>query len=76
MKYFAIPEDIAEKLGTPIAELGLSTRARNALIRGSIEYVEQLVKMEYDRLLMLRNMGVKTAQEVKGKVKDYGVDCW
>ena len=71
---------IADKLlsgyQTPIAELGLSNRALNSLARGSIEYVEQLVKIDFERLLKMRNIGIVTANEIKGKVKLLGFDCW
>ena len=71
---------IADKLlgnyQTPIVELGLSTRARNALLEGGVEYIEQLIKMEMEQLLRLRNMGKVSIKEIKEKVKAFGFDCW
>ena len=71
-----IDEGIAEKLGTPVAKLGLSKRAINSLTRGNIKYIEQLVKLEIDDLSRLWNMGKVTISEVINKVKEFGLDCW
>ena len=71
-----INEKTAEKLGTPVAELGFSTRALNCMKRADIEYVEQLVKMEIEQLFKLRNFGTVTLHEIKEKLRSFGVDCW
>ncbi|MCL2228667.1 MAG: hypothetical protein FWC00_02430 [Firmicutes bacterium] len=54
---------------TPISELGLSSRAQNALTRGKVEYVEQLMKLSEDDLLRFRGMGEKTLNEIMGAIK-------
>ena len=65
---------VAKKLGTPIDEMGLPTRAVNALHRNGIEYVEQILHFDMKSLLRLRNMGEKTAQEIREKLHalDFG----
>jgi len=71
-----INEATVEKLGTPIVELGLSNRARNALTRNYIDYVEQLIKLEKKRVLIFRNLGNVCFNEIKEKVNALGFDCW
>ena len=70
----SIIDEHESKQKTPLAVLGLSNRAKKSLLRGNIEYVEQLKKLEYKDLLRMRGMGVKTANEIKGKVKLLGFD--
>ena len=60
--------------GTPIEALGLSPRARNCLVRRGIEYIEQLIKLDIDELMRIRNMGKHTAQEIIEKVNRLGID--
>jgi len=67
-----LPQEIIEKLGTPIAELGLSNRALNCLARRNIEYVEELLQFDMKELLRIRNMGKHTAQEIVQKVNALG----
>ncbi|MCL2755691.1 MAG: hypothetical protein FWE45_01415 [Firmicutes bacterium] len=71
--------EIAEKLltgfRTPIETLNLSGRAKNSLMRGGIEYVEQLIKLERRDILRLRNMGEKTFGEIKQKISEMGFNC-
>jgi DNA-directed RNA polymerase subunit alpha len=61
-----------EKLETAIEKLDLSTRAFNCLKRNGIETVEQLLKLEHRKLLNLRNVGEKTAQEIAKKIDELG----
>jgi DNA-directed RNA polymerase alpha subunit len=65
-------EVVAEKLGTPIAKLNLSTRAKNCLRRGGIETIEELLKLERHRFLNMRNMGEKTASEIAQSIIRFG----
>ena len=69
-----IAEPMIEKLGTPITELKLSKRASNCLYRASIEYIEQLIKLDRKELLRLRNLGEHTAKELQDKIKAVGFD--
>jgi serine/threonine protein kinase len=54
---------------TSIAELGLGTRATNALDRANILTVEDLLTMSMRRLLRLRGVGNKTRREISAAVK-------
>jgi len=67
-----ISETVAEKLGTPICELGLSTRPYNALKRHGIKYVEQILKLTFDDLLKIRNFGTVCAKELNEKIAAMG----
>ena len=69
-----ITELIAEKLGTPIAELNLSRRASNCLCRANLESIDQLLKLDYKDLMRLRNLGKHTAREIINRVKELGFD--
>gem|GEM_PF-2253388 len=70
-----IADMLLDEFQTPIEFLGLSSRAKNSLRRGDIEYIEQLVKLEIYDVLRLRNMGEKTFNEIKEKLKQSGF-CW
>jgi len=67
-----IADKLLSEYKTPIDTLGLSSRAKNALLRGGIEFVEQVLKLTDDDLLRLRGMGVKTVDEIKEKLKEFG----
>jgi DNA-directed RNA polymerase subunit alpha len=71
-----IQEAVAEKLGHPVSKLELSKRASNALFRNGIRDIEQILTIGLDRLLRLRNIGVKTADEIKSKIKTLGLGCF
>ena len=72
----AISKDIAKKLGTPIAMLGLSRRALNVLDRRGIETVEHLISFREDELLRFVNMGKYTCNEIKIRLKSFGFARW
>ena len=59
---------------TPIKELGLSHRAYEIFFRHCINYVEEIVAMDREKLLSLRNMGEKTLEEVIQVLKEKGFD--
>lgn len=67
-----IKKIVAEKLGTLVKELGLSVRANNCLHRASIEYVEQILLLDYYRILGMRGLGKKTLNEIHEKVNIFG----
>jgi len=60
----------------PIEKLGLSARARNSLARGGINYVEQLMWLERNDVLKMRNMGQSSFDEINEKVKSLGLRGW
>lgn len=47
-----------------IADLQLSTRAKNSLIRAGYKFASQLVGITYSELINMQNMGKKTAEEI------------
>ena len=57
---------------TPIEELGLSVRAYNCLKRAAIAKVGQVLQMSDDDLLMVRNFGQKSLDELKERLAATG----
>jgi hypothetical protein len=57
---------------TPIEKLHLSTRAENPLRDANIEYVEDLIKMNFHQLMKLRHFGKGSFHEVRKKLQDRG----
>jgi len=68
-----IDNKTAEKLGTPVTDLSLSTRALNCLHWAKIEYIEQLLSF-YSQIYRIKNMGKVTLNEIHEKVKAFGID--
>lgn len=58
----------------PIEDLDLSVRAYNCLFRANIRTVQQISVMTYDELYRLRNMGIKSLNEIVQKMADLGYD--
>lgn len=54
-----------------IGELNLSTRAYNALSRIGVTTVRDIIAVPEDQLIHTRNLGEKTVQEIKAKIKAY-----
>jgi len=52
-----------------VEELNLSVRASNALRRAGVRTTEQLMSMEADDLLRIRNLGQKTLKEIQQVTK-------
>lgn len=52
-----------------IEDLNLSVRARNALLRAGVRTTEQLMSMDSEDLLRIRNLGQKTLKEIQGVMK-------
>lgn len=59
-----------ELLSLPIDALKLSNRPRNCLKENNIETIGQLVEKTEEELRMLRNLGEKSLQEIKEKLKE------
>ena len=57
--------------GVPIEELCLSTRAFNALRRNQIATIGEILEID---VYKIRNMGSKSAREVKNAVLNYSYD--
>ncbi len=54
----------------PIENLDLSVRAFNCLHRAGIETVGDLLKLDDEALLRIRNLGRKSAEEVKQRIEE------
>jgi DNA-directed RNA polymerase subunit alpha len=56
----------------PLSELGLSPRVLNALRSRHIERVGQVLDMEPEQLLSIRNFGPRSLQELKERLEEFG----
>lgn len=67
--------DMQQKvLETTIEEMELSVRSYNCLKRAGINTVEDLTKKTRDDMLKVRNLGLKSLEEVIFKLKELGFD--
>lgn len=64
---------VGEEAGSSIsiAELDLSARAYNQLMRAGIKTVEKLQTLSYEELLDIRHLGRKSAEEVRQKLAEF-----
>ena len=60
-------------LEMPIEEMDLSVRSYNCLKRANINTVEDLVKKSKADMLKVRNLGLKSIEEVIAKLEGYGL---
>lgn len=60
-------------LEMPIEELDLSVRSHNCLKRANINTVEDLVKKSRNDMLKVRNLGLKSIDEVVAKLESLGL---
>lgn len=66
--------EMAVTMQTPISDLDLSVRSFNCLKRAGKNTLRDIVEMTEDDLLQIRNLGRKSAEEIIGKIKSYGLD--
>jgi DNA-directed RNA polymerase subunit alpha len=66
-----VPPEIETK---PLADLGLSPRVLNALRSRQIEFVGQVLSMERDQLLGIRNFGPRSLRELVDALAEHGYD--
>ncbi len=64
-----ISEEVQRK---PLADLGLSPRVLNALRSKQIDKVGQVLTMDPDQLLSIRNFGPRSLTELREKLGEYG----
>ncbi len=64
-----IPDEVQSK---PLADLGLSPRVLNALRSRQIERVGQVLTMDPDQLLSIRNFGPRSLTELRQKLAEFG----
>ena len=60
-------------LERPIAELGLSVRARKAMVRLGLNTIGELVRRSGDDLLECKNFGVTSLNEVRENLTKFGI---
>ena len=65
---------LAETMQTPIGELGLTIRSCNCLKRAGKQILRDIAEMTEGELLLVRNLGRKSAKEVMDCLKKYGLD--
>jgi DNA-directed RNA polymerase subunit alpha len=64
-----ISEEVQNK---PLADLGLSPRVLNALRSKQIDKVGQVLTMDPDQLLSIRNFGPRSLTELREKLGEFG----
>jgi DNA-directed RNA polymerase subunit alpha len=64
-----IPDEILNK---PLVDLGLSPRVLNALRSRQIERVGQVLTVDPEQLLSIRNFGPRSLNELRDKLAEYG----
>lgn len=69
-----LAEDLSAKLALPISELELSVRSSHCLESENIRTVGDLVGLDEERLLMVRNFGRTSLEEVKKKLAELGLN--
>lgn len=66
-------EEKEKVLEMVIEELELSKRSSNALKRGGINTIEELMEKTEDELMKYRNLGKKSLSEIKEKLTEIGI---
>lgn len=62
-------EKQSKVLEMPVEELELTQRSYNCLKRAGLDSVQDIIKKTYDDLLKVRNLGQKSADEIKTKLE-------
>jgi DNA-directed RNA polymerase subunit alpha len=60
-------------LETSIADLDLSVRSYNCLMRAGIKDVKDLIAKSEEDMMKVRNLGRKSLKEVKEKLEELGL---
>ncbi len=63
-----------EIYSTPLARLGLSPRTLNALARGRITRVSQVLRLSDEELLGIRNISERCIEEVDAKLAEMNLE--
>ena len=61
------------QVDTPIEALGLTLRSYHCLKKANIKTVEELTKRSRWDLLMIRNLGKSSFNEIQSKLESYGL---
>ncbi|MDR1788308.1 MAG: DNA-directed RNA polymerase subunit alpha [Treponema sp.] len=65
---------IRKILNTPVEELELSVRSSNCLKNANIKVLGELIRKSEDDITKTRNFGKKSLQEIKEKLREWGLD--
>ncbi len=63
----------ASRLEMPIEKLGLSVRSYHCLIRSGKKTLRDIAEMTESELMGIRNLGSKSASEIRAKLTEYGL---
>ena len=66
-------EDVKKVNTMMIEDLDLSVRSYNCLKRAGIATVDELTQKTEEEMIHVRNLGKKSLQEVKDKIKELGL---
>jgi hypothetical protein len=70
-------EEELEEMKRPLSDvesLGMSIRATNALKRAGYNNLKDLANISETRFMSIRNLGIKTAKEIKTLMNDFGIE--
>lgn len=67
-------QENSDLMATPLADLDLSVRSYNCLIRAGVKTVGDIVNMPRSKMRRIRNFGQKSMDEVLGRLRALGVD--
>ena len=60
-------------LSHPIETMGLSVRTFNSLSSAGLHYIDHIVELSKDRIIAIRNLGVKGRMEVARWLDEHGI---
>jgi hypothetical protein len=66
--------DVQRRLVAPISSFSLSTRAKNVIVREKLQYMAELVQLNFGTLLAFHRSGKKIATELATLVKAQGFE--
>ena len=66
--------DVQRRLLSPISSFSLSTRAKNVIVREKLQYIAELVQLNFGTLLAFHRSGKKTAMELAALIKAQGFE--
>ena len=72
-RYDTVSKRSEKYLSMPVSELELSTRSRKMLDGAGITTIRQLVSYTETNLLMFRNFGTKSFEELRGIISKMGL---
>jgi DNA-directed RNA polymerase subunit alpha len=54
-----------------IEELGLSVRSFNCLKRAGINIIKDVLELDYERIIRVRNLGIRSIREIESVVNEF-----